>query len=67
MSIVEGVAGSNTDMILEMPVIYDFTASYTANETGFGILTANSNNEIKYQHYSTKSGLFDEMVIKKVR
>ena len=44
ISIVEGVAGSNTDMVLEMPYVYDFTASYTVNQTGFGILTVNANS-----------------------
>jgi hypothetical protein len=67
VSIVEGVGGSNTDLVLEMPVVYNFTASYTANQTGFGILTTNANNEIAFDHYSTKNGLFDSIVIKKVK
>ena len=67
VSIVEGVAGSNTDLVLQMPAIYDFTASYTANQTGFGVMTVNYNNQIKYEHFSTKEGLTDSMVIEKVR
>ena len=29
VSIVEGVAGSNTDIVVEMDFIFDYTASYT--------------------------------------
>jgi len=38
---VEGVGGSNTDLVLKMPKLYDYTASYTVGETGFGVLTVN--------------------------
>lgn len=50
-----------------MPYVYDFTASYTVNQTGFGVLTVNANSELKFEHYSTTAGKVDEMVIKKVR
>lgn len=46
-----------------MPIVYDYTASYTVNETGFGILTINSNNEILFSQYSTKRGFVDSMII----
>jgi hypothetical protein len=42
VSIVEGVAGSNTDMVLKMDQVQSFTAAYTVSETGFGVLTINS-------------------------
>ena len=65
MSIIEGVAGSNTSLIPDMTDLNDYTASYTVNETGFGILTSNKNEEVKYSHYSTKQGWMDSMTIKK--
>jgi len=61
------VAGSNTDIVVEMDFVFDFTASYTQNQTGFGIVTVNSNQQIHYRHYSTVRGLTDEMTIEKVR
>jgi len=61
------VAGSNTDIVVEMDFVFDYTASYTQNQTGFGILTVNSNQRIHYRHYSTVRGLTDEMTIEKVR
>lgn len=50
-----------------MPTVYNYTASYTLNQTGFGILTINSNSQILYQHYSTEQGYVDSMVINKER
>ena len=50
-----------------MQAIYDFTASYTANQTGFGVITVNFNSEIKYEHFSTTKGLTDTMSIEKIR
>lgn len=38
ISIVEGVAGNNVSIINYMPIIQDYTAKWTANETGFGLL-----------------------------
>ena len=61
------MAGSNTDIVVEMDFVFDFTASYTQNQTGFGIVTVNSNQQIHYRHYSTVRGLTDEMTIEKVR
>ena len=61
------MAGSNTDIVVEMDFVFDYTASYTQNQTGFGILTVNSNQRIHYRHYSTVRGLTDEMTIEKVR
>ncbi len=65
MSIVEGVAGSNTDLVTTMQNKYNYTAVYTVNETGFGMLTVNTNNQIQYSHYSTLRGFIDSMVILK--
>ncbi len=62
VSIVEGVGGSDTDLVLEMPTVYDYTASYTVNETGFGILTANQADKVSWAHFSTrKQGFVDSM------
>lgn len=52
---------------MEMPSLKNYTAKYTVNETGFGILTINSNNQIGYQHYARKRGFFDSIVIEKVK
>ena len=65
VSIIEGVAGSDTSLITSMPELNDYTASYTLNETGFGILTTNANSQVVYTHYSTRQGVTDSMVIKK--
>lgn len=65
LSVVEGVAGSNTSLITEMPVVNNYTASYTVNETGYGILSTNSNNEVSFSHFSTKQGWMDNFIIQK--
>ena len=55
---MEGVGGSDTDLVLEMPTVYDYTASYTVGETGFGVLTANQPDKISWAHYSTQRQSF---------
>jgi hypothetical protein len=66
ISIVEGVAGNDTPFVTSLEVLNNYTASYTANQTGFGLVTSNVNNEVTYAHYSTTSQRFmDSMVIKK--
>lgn len=62
VSIVEGVAGNDKDIVESIDKIEDFTAAYTVNETGFGILSVDS-FEVVYSHYSTKRGLTDQMRI----
>lgn len=62
VSIVEGVAGNDKDIVESIDKIEDFTAAYTVNETGFGVLTVDS-SEVVYNHYSTKRGLTDKMRI----
>ena len=64
---MEGVSGSDTDMVLTMSQVQNFTAAYTVNETGFGILTINSRDRIAFEQFSTKRGYVDSMVIDKVR
>lgn len=39
ISIVEGVAGNDKDIVESIDKIEDFTAAYTINETGFGVLS----------------------------
>ena len=46
--------------------IYDFTAAYTVNETGFGVMTLNDPAKLTYMHLSTKRGYVDSMVLEKV-
>jgi hypothetical protein len=36
-----------------MATLYNYTAAYTVNQTGFGILTANKDNKISWAQYST--------------
>lgn len=55
ISIVEGVAGNDKDIVESIKKIKDFTAAYTVNETGFGILEATT-DKIVYRHLSTKQG-----------
>lgn len=38
ITIVEGVAGNDKDIVESIDTIETFTAAYTINETGFGIL-----------------------------
>ncbi len=38
VSIVAGVAGNDRDIVESIATIEDFTAAYTVNETGFGLL-----------------------------
>lgn len=46
-----------------MDKVENFTVAYTLNETGFGVMTINYEQNIAYQHYSTKRGYVDSMVI----
>lgn len=62
ISVVEGVAGSNTTLIPELEALNNYTASYTVNETGYGVLTTNS-SQVGYAHYSTVQGWMDSFVI----
>jgi hypothetical protein len=55
ISIVEGVAGNDKDIVESIKKIKDFTAAYTVNETGFGILESTVDNVV-YRHLSTKQG-----------
>jgi hypothetical protein len=59
---VEGVAGNDQDIVESIDKIEDFTASYTAFETGFGVLEA-SPSKIVYRHLSTKRGETDRATI----
>jgi hypothetical protein len=52
LSIVEGVAGNDKDIVESYVKISNYTASYTANQTGFGVLSA-TQGKVKYIHYST--------------
>ena len=48
ISIVEGVGGSNTDMVESVPKVQNITAAYTVNQTGFGLFTINYNSEVAF-------------------
>lgn len=39
-----------------------YTAAYTVNETGFGVIES-TQQQVTYSHYSTKQGYMDEIVI----
>ncbi len=41
LSIVEAVPGNDKSIVESYDTILDFTASYTFNQTGFGVLSAN--------------------------
>ena len=62
MSIVEGVAGNDRDIVEELTSIKKHTAAYTVNDTGFGILQV-SMSTARYRHLSTKKGEMDMMNI----
>jgi hypothetical protein len=62
ISIVEGVAGNDKDIVESIDKIEDFTASYTINETGFGVLEIDE-SAVNYVHYSTARGITDKISI----
>lgn len=62
VSIVEGVAGNDKDIVESIDTIEDFTAAYTINETGFGVLQIDQ-AAVNYIHYSTARGVTDKLVI----
>lgn len=51
-------------MIEEIEVIKPITASYTVNETGFGLLDIDE-TQTTYSHFSTKRGLTDHVRIER--
>lgn len=40
----------------------NYTAAYTVNETGYGVLSTNG-RQVQYSHYSTAQGWMDSFVI----
>lgn len=42
LSIVEGIAGNDREIIMTYPPAEEFTAAYVINNTGFGIMTLQS-------------------------
>jgi hypothetical protein len=62
ISIVEGVAGNDRDIVEKIDVIESFTASYTVNQTGFGIMSVDKKT-VTYTHYSTSRGITDSISI----
>ncbi len=54
VNIVEGVAGNDEKIIQKYEDVPEFTAFYTQNVTGFGVLSANQ-NIFNYKHYSTEN------------
>lgn len=67
VSIVEGVAGNEKDIVEEKYKYKTFTAKGTVNETGYGIMTVFNTTHLEYKHYSTKDGLHEAdsvMIIK---
>lgn len=62
ISIVEGVAGNDKDIVENIETIESFTASYTINETGFGIMSVDDKT-VTYTHYSTSRGITDSISI----
>jgi hypothetical protein len=56
VSIVEGVAGNEKDIVETAYPLKSYTAKATFNETGFGILTVWNQTHLQYQHFSTKGG-----------
>ena len=62
VSIVEGVAGNDKEIVESIDTIEDFTAAYTVSETGFGILEV-SHDSVQYRHLSTKRGEVDRLEI----
>jgi hypothetical protein len=56
------VAGNDKDIVEAIDTIEDFTASYTINETGFGVLEIDEKG-VKYVHYSTARGETDRISI----
>lgn len=66
VSIVEGIAGNDNYIIEAIDVIEPFIASYTLNETGFGILSVDT-NAVLYRHISSKQGVTDYFKINNVR
>jgi hypothetical protein len=60
LCILEGVAGNDKDIVEKLDTIEAFTAAYTVNETGIGILEVSSNN-VRYRHISTARGETDRV------
>lgn len=64
ISFIEGVAGNDESMVEEIEVVKPITASYTVNETGFGLLDIDE-TQASYSHFSTKRGLTDHVRIER--
>jgi hypothetical protein len=64
LSVVEGVAGNDKDILIVMDEQKDYTAKYTVNETGFAVIESNEHH-VAYSHYSTKQGFMDQFEILK--
>lgn len=62
ISIVEGVAGNDRDIVESIDTIKAFTASHTIGETGFGVLEV-SQTTVVYRHLSTVRGEMDRVQI----
>lgn len=69
VTVVEGVAGNDKDIVEETYPLKSFTAAVTHNETGFGMLVVHNSTHLEYQHFSTKGGLHiaDSVLMTKYR
>lgn len=56
------MAGNDKDIVESIDTVESFTASYTVNETGFGVFSIDQ-NAVNYVHYSTKRGITDQISI----
>ena len=61
LSIVDGVAGSDTSIITQIDNPEPYTARYTIKESGFGVLLCRK-NYVNYAHYSTKSQAYVDVM-----
>ena len=62
---VEGVAGNDKNIVMELAAHREATATYTVAQTGFAVMESKSDSLV-YDHYSTKSESYmDSMLLKK--
>jgi hypothetical protein len=66
ISVVEGVGGNDNDIVTEMLQKQGYTAKYTVNETGFGVIES-TQHQVTYSHFSTKQGFMDAATILKTK